>query len=263
MLGYQIRCAPLRTDPAGTVMTAPRACHRGLRCSEAGRQAAALIARLVESREGQLRLARENGALGERLIGLERELRRLRGSPASDAVVPEPASAPEPEPEAERAERPWCAADPPHAPSGRAPGLPPSPLPTADADTPGGGAPSAASVPTARALVGPVVTSLMDGPVAPRWPGERRADELGDQSAEITVLHCRPRTRLPHGLWVVVASQVSHGRRCRPAASPPKAPVGGPQDTTARSGTELLLAAFSLIVAITVCSLVALVWALH
>jgi hypothetical protein len=244
-------------------VTSPCAYHERMRCSKVGHQVAALIARLVEGRERQLRLARENGALSERLIGLEHELRRLRGTPASDEFVPEPTSAPEPEPEAEHPGRSWCASDPPNAPSGCAPGLLPPSLPTADADTPGDGAPSAAAIPAARALVGPVLMPLMYGPVAPRWPGERRADELREQSEEVTLLHGRPKTDFPHGLWVVVMSQVSAGRRRRPAASPPKALVDGPQDTTAWSGAEVLVAAFSLIVSITVCSLMALWWVLR
>lgn len=268
-------------------------------------QVAALIARLVEGRERQLQLARENGALSERLVGLEHELRRLRDTPASDEFVPESDSAPEPGPEAEHPERPWCVAGPPNAPSGCAPGLPPSSLPTADADTPGDGALSVSAIPTARALVhvsrdssvssdgrstrvqgaspsdelptefaeavlvGPVQMPLMDGPVAPRWPGERRADELREQSEEVTLLHCRPKSSLPHGLWVVVTSQVSDGRRLsdgkwrRPATSPPKPLVNGPPDTTAWSGAEIVVVGFSLIVSITVCSIMALWWVLR
>jgi hypothetical protein len=40
---------------------------------------AALIAPLVESHEQHLQLARENGALSERIIGLEHEIQTLRG----------------------------------------------------------------------------------------------------------------------------------------------------------------------------------------
>lgn len=51
-------------------------------CSEVGHQAAALIAPLVESHGRHLELARENGALGERVALLQRQLEELTGRPA-------------------------------------------------------------------------------------------------------------------------------------------------------------------------------------
>jgi hypothetical protein len=50
--------------------------------SEDGHQVAALIAPLVESHERHLELARENGALGERVARLQRQLEELTGRPA-------------------------------------------------------------------------------------------------------------------------------------------------------------------------------------
>jgi hypothetical protein len=51
-------------------------------CSEAGHQVAALIASLVENHERHLELARENGALGERVARLQRQFEELTGHPA-------------------------------------------------------------------------------------------------------------------------------------------------------------------------------------
>lgn len=50
--------------------------------SDVGHQVAALIAPLVESHERHLELARENGALGERIARLQRQIEELTGRPA-------------------------------------------------------------------------------------------------------------------------------------------------------------------------------------
>jgi len=62
---------------------------------------------------------------------------------------------------------------------------------------------------------------------------------------------------------VIVTSQVSGGRRRRPASSSPQELVGEPQDTTPSSDVHVLGLALTLIVVVTAWALVAAWWALR
>jgi membrane protease YdiL (CAAX protease family) len=63
----------------------------GTNASEAAQWVAAVLGPLMQSHERQLQLARENGALAERLAAVERELRAQRGLAApSETVTEEP-----------------------------------------------------------------------------------------------------------------------------------------------------------------------------
>jgi hypothetical protein len=61
----------------------------GLTSPEVGRVVAALIAPLVESHQSQVALARENGALNERLAALERQLLDMRTQALREVAVAE------------------------------------------------------------------------------------------------------------------------------------------------------------------------------
>lgn len=61
----------------------------GLTSPEVGRAVASLIAPLIESHQSQLALARENGALNERLAGLERQLLDMRTQALREVAVAE------------------------------------------------------------------------------------------------------------------------------------------------------------------------------